>query len=904
MNNPVLTISHLSHRYGKTVAVDDVSFSLNRGATVALVGPDGVGKSTLLSLIAGTKKQQAGDIVVLGKTPKNQRDRNLLNFQVAFMPQGLGRNLYPTLTVMENIDFAARLYSLPEKERLATIDRLLKATGLFAFKERPAGKLSGGMKQKLSLCCALIHQPEILILDEPTTGVDPLSRRQFWELTDKLRSEFPQMTMIVATAYMEEAERFDYLLAMNNGKLLAADRREIILEQTKSKTVEDAYRAMLPEKSDNNQGLTIPPFVANQNEEPVIVAKNLVKRFGDFTAANNVSFTIQKGEIFGFLGSNGCGKSTTMKMLTGLLQADEGEAVLFGHPVNADDKETRNRVGYMSQAFSLYEELTVRQNLTLTAAIYPNTANCVKASVQDALQRFDLIQYEHSKPADLPLGIRQRLQLAAACIHRPELLILDEPTSGVDPVARDMFWRQLIDLSRQDKTTIFVSTHFMNEAALCDRISLMHAGEVLAADTPENLRQHFQAATLEEAFIQCLEDNGANESAESAFDEIITHEENTHKINKLAAWFSETLTFARREALELMRDRVRLFFAAAGPLVILFCIALCVSFDIDEVPFAVADHDKSTDSQKLVQEFAGSPYFVEQSPLTDFGEIDTALQNGKTKLVIDIPANFGRDLNAGRKPQIAYHIDGTQPFTATAISGYIGGISATHIANMLPEKSAAITSITEPRFIYNQEFKSIYAIAPAVLMMALLMIPTMLTAVGVVREKELGSILNFYTSPVSGSQYLIGKQLPYIGLGCISGLILLFFIIFILGVPLKGSLITLLAGILLFVSVATAIGLFVSCFVNTQVAALFAAGILVMIPSVNFSGMIYPVATLEGSAAVISQVFPASWFQLISLGTFTKGVGFSVLWKMFAVLGVQLIVLMTLSVKLLKKWEK
>ena len=903
MNNSVLTISHLTHRYGKTLAVDDISFSLNRGATVALVGPDGVGKSTLLSLIAGTKKQQTGEIVVLGKTPKNQRDRNLLNFQVAFMPQGLGRNLYPTLTVIENIDFAARLYSLPENLRRATIDRLLKATGLFAFKDRPAGKLSGGMKQKLSLCCALIHQPDLLILDEPTTGVDPLSRRQFWELTDKLRAEFPQMTMIVATAYMEEAERFDYLLAMNNGKLLAADFRENILRQTNSITVEDAYRAMLPEKTDNNQGLIIPPFV-DSHEEPVIVAKNLLKRFGDFTAANNVSFTIKKGEIFGFLGSNGCGKSTTMKMLTGLLEADSGEAILFGHPVDTDDKATRCRVGYMSQAFSLYEELTVRQNLTLTAAIYPNTAHHVKASVQDALQRFDLIQYKDSKPADLPLGIRQRLQLAAACIHRPELLILDEPTSGVDPVARDMFWRQLIELSRKDKTTIFVSTHFMNEAALCDRISLMHAGQVLAADTPENLRQHFQAATLEEAFIQCLEDNGANESAETAFDEIITHEEITHKINPLIAWFSETLTFARRESLELLRDKVRLFFAAVGPLVILFCIALCVSFDIDEVPFTVADHDQSQQSRELVQEFSGSPYFIEQPPLNDFGEIDSALQNEKTKLVIDIPDNFGKDMLSGKRPQIAYHIDGTQPFTATAISGYIGGISATHIANMLPEKSAALTSISEPRFIYNQEFKSIYAMAPGVLMMALLMIPTMLTAVGVVREKELGSILNFYTSPVSGSQYLIGKQLPYIVLGFFSGLILLFFIVFVLGVPIKGSLITLLFGILLFVSVATAIGLFVSCFVNTQVAALFAAGVLVMIPSVNFSGLIYPVATLEGGAAVISKIFPASWFQIISLGTFTKGIGFAVLWKMFLVLFLQLFILMSLSVKLLKKWEK
>ncbi|MBR7002354.1 MAG: ABC transporter ATP-binding protein, partial [Neisseriaceae bacterium] len=258
MNTPILTVSNLTHRYGKTIAVDNVSFSLNQGVTVALVGSDGVGKSTLLSLIAGTKKRQSGEIEILGIRPKTQANRNYLARKVAFMPQGLGRNLYPTLTVMENIDFAARLYSLPEKVRQATIDRLLKATGLFAFQDRPAGKLSGGMKQKLSLCCALIHQPDILILDEPTTGVDPLSRRQFWELTDRLRGEFPQMTMIVATAYMEEAQRFEYLLGMHGGKLLFCDLRESVLKQTHTSTVEDAYRKMLPEKSDDNTPLYIP----------------------------------------------------------------------------------------------------------------------------------------------------------------------------------------------------------------------------------------------------------------------------------------------------------------------------------------------------------------------------------------------------------------------------------------------------------------------------------------------------------------------------------------------------------------------------------------------------------------------------------------------------------------------
>ena len=367
-------------------------------------------------------------------------------------------------------------------------------------------KLSGGMRQKLGLCCALIHDPDLLILDEPTTGIDPLSRRQFWELINRMRSRRQGMSVVVATAYMEEAERFDWLVAMDAGKVLAAGSPAELKARTGTATVEDAFIALLPEQQRRgHQRLQMPPRRI-LDAEPVISARDLTCRFGDFTAVDRVSFAIERGEIFGFVGSNGCGKTTTMKMLTGLLPPSEGEALLFGRPLDASDMSSRYRVGYMSQSFSLYTELTVRQNLDLHARLFHLPAQKAKARIAELVERFGLKDYLDQRALDLPLGIRQRLSLAVAIVHEPEMLILDEPTSGVDPLARDRFWELLIDLSRNQGVTIFVSTHFMNEAERCDRISLMDSGRVLATGTPADLIKARGVATLEDAFISYLEE--------------------------------------------------------------------------------------------------------------------------------------------------------------------------------------------------------------------------------------------------------------------------------------------------------------------------------------------------------------------------------------------------------------
>jgi ribosome-dependent ATPase len=439
---PVVRIEGITQRYGTTAALDAVSIELPAGCMVGFIGPDGVGKSSLLSIIAGARKVQSGNVFVLGGDIKNSAHRAAICPRIAYMPQGLGKNLYADLSVRQNIEFFGRL-TIPFR-RDSRISELLKSTGLAPFSDRPAKKLSGGMRQKLGLCCCLIHDPDLLILDEPTTGVDPLSRRQFWELIDRMRSRRESMSVVVATAYMEEAERFDWLAAMNAGKVLATGSPVELKAATGAATVEGAFIALLPEQlRGGHHGLQIPPRRIF-DVEPVISARDLTCRFGDFTAVDRVSFTIERGEIFGFLGSNGCGKTTTMKMLTGLLPPTAGEAHLFGQPLKGGDMSSRYRVGYMSQSFSLYTELTVRQNLDLHAHLFHLPAQKAKARIAQLVGRFGLGDYLEQRTLDLPLGIRQRLSLAVAIVHEPEILILDEPTSGVDPLARDQFWEELI----------------------------------------------------------------------------------------------------------------------------------------------------------------------------------------------------------------------------------------------------------------------------------------------------------------------------------------------------------------------------------------------------------------------------------------------------------------------------
>jgi len=922
--DPFIKLEHVTQRFGKVTALDDVSIEIPARKTIGLIGPDGVGKSTMLALVTGAMAapSSGGDILVLGGDMRDKAHRTKVCPKIAYMPQGLGKNLYFTLTVEENLQFFARLFGQGEEERRRRIDRLTKSTGLYNFLNRPAGKLSGGMKQKLGLCCSLIHDPDLLVLDEPTTGVDPLARRQFWDLVARIRKEQPQMGVVVATAYMDEAQRFDWLIAMDGGKILATGTPKELLERTQANNLDEAFIRLLPE--DRRQGhneIVVPPLVNDGEIKYSIEAEGLTKRFGDFTAVDHVSFKIPEGEIFGFLGSNGCGKSTTMRMLTGLLPVTEGQVKLFGEPLKGDDEEVKLKQGYMTQNFSLYNELTVKQNLELCAKLYRLTPDEVTKNVNEMMRRFGLLEVADTLPSSLPLGVKQRLSLAAAVIHKPKIVILDEPTSGVDPVARDVFWEMIIELSRRDKVTIFVTTHFMNEADRCDRISLMHAGRSLACDTPANIVKARGTATLEEAFIGYLEDadpgaNAVNELPDEEAKNKGEGEEEKKSALHLPLPSSSFFDFSFtrwysccwRETLELMRDPIRLTLALFGAIILMFVMGYGITSDVENLSFAVLDWDKSEVSSSYVNDVSGSRYFIQHEDVRDYAELEKRMGNGELSLVIEIPPHFGRDLNSpGRVPQIAYWLDGSMPSRAETINGYAQAIhqkwSANYKQQRLGQKDDSPISF-EQRYLYNPNNLSIISMVPAVIPLLLLMIPSVLAALSIVREKEMGSITNLYVTPLSRFEFLIGKQVPYVMISMASALLLISMAVFWFGVPIKGNVFALLTGLLLYCIITTGMGLVASAVTKNQLAVIFLVMIATLTPAMNYSGFITPVSSLEPGARSFGMIYPATHMLLISRGVFCKGLGFADLVANFKVLLITIPILTAAGTLLLRKQEK
>lgn len=608
---PVAQLEGVSQHYGKTVALNNITLDIPARRMVGLIGPDGVGKSSLLSLISGARVIEQGNVIVLGGDMRNAKHRRDVCPRIAWMPQGLGKNLYHTLSVYENVDFFARLFGHDKAEREARITELLNSTGLAPFRDRPAGKLSGGMKQKLGLCCALIHDPELLILDEPTTGVDPLSRAQFWDLIDSIRQRQTNMSVLVATAYMEEA-----------------------------------FISWLQEAAGATPETTIPPS-----------------------------------------------------------------------------------------------------------------------------------------------------QMPAAS---------DKP-------------------SRQGLS------------------------------------------------------------------------------------FRRLFSYSRREALELRRDPVRSTLALLGTVILMLIMGYGISMDVENLRFAVLDRDQTVSSQAWSLNLAGSRYFIEQPPLASYDELDRRMRAGELAVAIEIPPNFGRDIARGTPAQIGVWVDGAMPSRAETVKGYVQAMHQSWLQEAAsrqpnPVKQAGLLNI-ETRYRYNPDVKSLPAIVPAVIPLLLMMIPSMLSALSVVREKELGSMINLYVTPTTRSEFLLGKQLPYIALGMLNFLLLCALSVFVFGVPLKGSFLTLTLAALLYVIIATGLGLLISTFMKSQIAAIFGTSIITLIPATQFSGMIDPVASLEGPGRWIGEIYPTSHFLTIARGTFSKALDLSDLWPLFMPLLIAVPVVMGLSILLLKKQE-
>lgn len=894
--------------YGRTRALDGVSLDIPAGCLAGVIGPDGVGKSSLLSLVAGARRLQDGRLQVLGGDMADASHRRGSCPRIAYMPQGLGRNLYPRLSVFDNVDFFGRLFGHARQERHRRIHALLQDTGLSPFADRAAAHLSGGMKQKLGLCCALIHDPQLMILDEPTTGVDPLSRRQFWRLIDRMRQDRGGMSVIVATSYMEEASRFDWLVAMEGGQVLAAGSPADLMARTDTADLDAAFIALLPaDKRRGHRSVVVPPRPQPATAMPVIEAEGLTRRFDGFTAVDDVSFRILPGEIFGFIGSNGCGKTTTMKMLTGLLDPNEGQVRVLGRRPDPRDLSQRRRVGYMSQGFSLYSELSVRQNLDLHARLFGLPPSGIAARIDEVATEFELQAHIDTLPGALPLGLRQRLSLAVATIHSPEILILDEPTSGVDPVARDRFWQSLVDLSRQRGVTIFVSTHVMTEAERCDRVALMDAGRVLISGSPAEIVASRAAATLEAAFVGYLESSAGGSPVIGAGIPAAAPPGGAAEAASRPQAFAigRLLAYARRETLELVRDPIRAALATVGSLLLMFVIGYGVNMDVENLSFAVLDGDDSVLSRDYALDLAGSRYFTERPPLTGHDDLDRRMEAGELSLAIELPPGFGRDVSRGRAVTVGAWVDGSMPARAETALGYVQAMHADWLARRLREAEGDAAAIgdyrLEIRYLYNPDVRSLDAFAPAVIPMLLLLIPAMLAALSVVREKELGSIVNFYVTPVTRLEFLLGKQMPYVLVAMVNLLLLVAFARYGFGVPFTGSFAAYLLGAFLYVIATTALGLLLSSVMGSQIAAIFGTVLATMVPASQFSGLIDPVTSLQGVGAFIGRIYPTTYFISISRGAFSKGLGVPDLARDFLPLLIAIPVLLALGAAGLRK---
>ncbi len=575
MTHPAIVLSDLSksfHSGGRQLpALTDVSFSIQPGRVTGLIGPDGAGKTTLMRLAAGLFIADTGEIEVLGVDV--QRDPLRVQSLVGYMPQRFG--LYEDLSVQENLDLYADLQNVPRQQRAARYKELMQMTGLAAFTQRLAGRLSGGMKQKLGLACTLVRSPQLLLLDEPTVGVDPVSRRELWQIVyQQVRDA--GMTVLLSTAYLDEAERCDEVILLHEGRMLGQGRPQSFSDEVagrvfqvsaenlgarrlqaqlsrapdvldaliEGETVrlvmqkdataeanillpgesgisiapaaprfEDAFVARLKIRTDKDKHTLALRVKISDGDDEVIQVKNLLRRFGEFVAVNNVSFSVRRGEIFGLLGANGAGKSTTFRMLCGLLPASSGQLAVAGHDLRVTAARARSRIGYMAQKFSLYTNLSVLQNLQFFSSAYGLRGKQQQQRLEWALATFELDAYRDTNAGDLPLGYKQRLSFAAALMHEPEILFLDEPTSGVDPLARREFWAWTNALA-ETGVTVLVTTHFMEEANYCDRLVIMAEGEVLAEGTPREMKDlarnpDIPDPTMEDAFIWLIEQKAA-----------------------------------------------------------------------------------------------------------------------------------------------------------------------------------------------------------------------------------------------------------------------------------------------------------------------------------------------------------------------------------------------------------
>ena len=949
-DEPVIQLADVSKTFstrGRSVtALDQVALAVGRGRITGLIGPDGAGKTTLMRLATGLLVPDRGDIRVLGFNATRQ----FLEVQsrVGYMPQRFG--LYEDLSVRENLDLYADLQGVPRAGREPRYRELMHMTGLAPFMSRLAGRLSGGMKQKLGLACTLVHPPELLLLDEPTVGVDPVSRRELWQIVYRLVRE-QGMTVLLSTAYLDEAERCSEVILLHQGRVLGQGEPESFSRELAGRSFQlsvpgigkrhlqavmsardgvvdavlegEQVRLVLDEDGVSDPGSLVadwadarlvpvsPRFedafvtriagIATEAAGPrrpgngtgavdaaptsspagnVIEVHNLERRFGDFYAVRNLSFSVRRGEIFGLLGANGAGKSTTFRMLCGLLPVSDGRARVAGADLRSAAAAARARLGYMSQKFSLYGNLSVLQNLNFFAAAYGLSGKKRETRIREALDEFALSSFADMESETLPLGYKQRLALACALLHEPEILFLDEPTSGVDPLARREFWSRINALADRG-VTVLVTTHFMEEAEYCDRMAIMAAGEILALGSPLEIKSRVRREdqpepTMEEAFIALIEQAGPDQATEVATvsppPPASPGGESPERPKRRGGARMRFRGLVRKEFLQILRDPSSIAIAFLLPVVLLLLFGYGVSMDARHVPLATVVEQSDATTASLVGAFRESPYF-RPVMMTDMHQAEAALMAGKVSGILHLRADFRRRMNDPAGAPIQLIVNGVDANYARLIEGYVQGTWSTWLGH----RAAAIGvqprlgADLEPRIWFNPNLRSRDYLVPGLIVVIMTLIGALLTALVMAREWERGTMEALLITPVRIREVLAGKLVPYFVLGMGGMALSVAMAVWLFEVPLRGSLLVLTLASSLFLIAALGMGLLISITARNQFVAGLIAIITTFLPAFILSGFIFDIGSMPRIVQILTHLIAARYFVAILQNSFLAG---------------------------------
>jgi ABC-2 type transport system permease protein len=946
---------------GSTQALDAVSATIPSGRITALVGPDGAGKTTLLRIVAALLLPDSGTASVLGLDVV--KDAAAVQAAIGYMPQRFG--LYGDLTVRENLELRAGLYGIPHGRRSSGIERALTVVGLAGFASRRAEHLSGGMKQKLTLAGLILRPSPLLLLDEPTVGIDPVSRRELWEIIDRL-PEHCGSTVVLATSDMSEAERCDEIILIDRGGVLSqqppaafrsglagdvfavpvrsprearmlqqsllglagvidvvigSDRLRVIvspgeaanllghltgleiLPERIAPRLEDAIVArLLGERHGNGPELrsalataATPPAADrkphSEGDERIIRVEGLTRRFGSFEAVRDVGFEVRRGEVFGLLGANGAGKSTTFRMLCGLLKPSAGTVRVAGIDMAREPDKARARIGYLAQGFPLYGHMTVLQNLQLVASAHGLAGTAARDRIARLLDRFDLGDVATVACRALAWGLRQRAALACALLHDPDILFLDEPTSGIDPLARREFWGQLNALAEQG-VTVLVSTHLMEEAEYCDRIAILHGGGLLALGSPAEVRASAGGSKnsppdMEEAFIALV---GAGRTVRPI---ARIETDGAEAVPAPASGRSRMVALITKEFRQIRRDASVFAVAFAMPLILLVLFGFGVSLNPSSVPLTMLVERSDAQTSSLTEALLGSGYF-ELRFATDMESAQADVLEHRSLGILHIKTDFTKRLLDGRTADLQLIINGVDPNTVRIVCSYID--SALYLWmeqwRMRRDVREVAGVAVEPVVWFNRNAESRDYLVPGLIAVIMTLTGVLLTALSMAREWERGTLEAIMTSPATKRDILFGKLLPYFVLGTLSMAMSVATAVFLFDVPLRGSVLNVVAASLLFLAAAHAIGLLIANGTRNQFIAALVAIVAGFMPSFLLSGFIFDIATMPAIFQALTHLVPARYFVTLLQTLFLVGDAWGiVLWNALALTAMVLVLM-------------